>query len=147
MWGLLRIILLIGNVLLLGIGRGEDRLSVYGLAIFLALNFVYLSGLGDQLIDLWFDAKENDLHQRADPKIGVLLRIILLIGNASILALLAYLISYKYTVYWPTTLSVVVIFVWETYGLLIFLALNFVYLLLANPSSDARRANRTTMHD
>ena len=83
MWGILRIVLLIGNVLFLasiayvisteGVGREEDRLPGYGLLIFLALNFVYLS-LGNQLfnwrasrlIDLWFDAKENELRQRAD---------------------------------------------------------------------------------
>jgi len=83
MWGLLRSILLIPSALILayiayvisteGIGREEDRLPAYGMLIFLVLNFVYLL-LGDQLfnwrvsrlIDLWFDAKENELRQRAD---------------------------------------------------------------------------------
>jgi uncharacterized membrane protein len=134
MWGLLRTILMFGNVLLLGVGRGEDRLSVYGLTIYLALNLVYLI-LGDQLFNwrasrlIEFDAKENELSQRADPKMAVLLRIILLIGNASLLALLAYVISYKYTTVYR-----------ETYGLLIFLALNFVYLLLGR--LDAKESDR-----
>jgi hypothetical protein len=84
MWGPLRIILLIANTALLvtlaylystrGLPSGEDRLPIYGITIFLALNFVYLLLLDKQvlnrrfsrLIDLWFDAKENELRQRVN---------------------------------------------------------------------------------
>jgi hypothetical protein len=86
MWGLLRIILLIGNALLLAwIGylfftashtstKWWEYLFAYGLMTCLALNFVYLllrEGKGAnwrilRLIGLWFDAKESELRQRAD---------------------------------------------------------------------------------
>jgi hypothetical protein len=81
MRGLLRIILLVVNALVLawvayqystlGLPRGEDRLPVYAMTIFLVLNFVYLlpgnqlfNWRASRLIDLWFDAKENELHKR-----------------------------------------------------------------------------------
>jgi hypothetical protein len=77
---LLRIILLVGNASLLALFAYQINYEymqpdwrMYGLSIFLTLNFVYL-GLADQpsngrifrLIGLWFDAKESELRQRAD---------------------------------------------------------------------------------
>jgi hypothetical protein len=83
MWGVLRIILLVGTALLLvwvayeystlGLPRDRERLPVYGMTIFLVLNFVYLlpgnqlfNWRASRLIDLWFDAKENELRKRID---------------------------------------------------------------------------------
>ena len=83
MWGLLRIVLLIANAALMvffaylysnkGPPQGGEALPVYGIAIFLVLNFVYLllsNQLPDwrifRLISLWFDAKESELRQRAN---------------------------------------------------------------------------------
>jgi hypothetical protein len=53
----------------------SDYLSMGGMFIYLGLNFVYLL-LGNtwpgfrwrvfRLVDLWFDAKESELRQRAD---------------------------------------------------------------------------------
>ena len=76
---LLRIILLIGNASILAgfayetYEHGQPNRQLYGLLIFLALNFVYLlladqpsSGRIFRLIGLWFDAKESELRQRAN---------------------------------------------------------------------------------
>jgi hypothetical protein len=57
----------------------------------------------------------------------MLLRIILLIGSASLLAFFAYQINYEHM--HPD---------WRMYGLMIFLSLNFVYLLLGNRPSSGR---------
>ena len=81
MWGPLRIVLLIGNAVLLAWlgyriakyppGTGDQFLLPL-LVPCLALNFIYLL-LGNRpsnfrifrLIDLWFDAKESELRRRA----------------------------------------------------------------------------------
>jgi len=84
MWGLLRIILLIGNAVFLAwlayriatipapSTRDPQFWLGWGIVICLALNFVYLLLNKDpnwrvfRLIDLWFDAKESELRQRAN---------------------------------------------------------------------------------
>jgi hypothetical protein len=77
MWDFLRIILLIGNALVLAwlayIFITEENLlpSFYALTIVFALNVVYLLSISSKwrvsrLIDLWFDAKENELRKRID---------------------------------------------------------------------------------
>ena len=84
MSGLLRIILLVGNAVLfawLGYIVATDPepatdpqfLLACGVLTFLALNFVYvllanqpLNWRALRLIDLWFDAKDSELRQRAD---------------------------------------------------------------------------------
>jgi hypothetical protein len=80
MWGILRIVLLIGNTLLFVVlasdiagasHRDPEIWIAWGILICLALNFVYLlahkgsSGRIFRLIGLWFDAKESELRRRA----------------------------------------------------------------------------------
>jgi len=62
-----------------------------------------------------------NFDQTNKAKMAVLLRIILLIGNASLLAFFVTVISDKH--FTPD---------WRTYTLLIFLGVNFVYLLLGS---------------
>ena len=84
MWGLLRIILLVGNALIFAwlaylfatnIGLPKDPQSWFGLGVLIcsALNVLYLLLANRtpnwrifRLISLWFDAKESELRQRAD---------------------------------------------------------------------------------
>jgi len=88
MWGPLRVVLLIGNAVLLALfvyyvgphftdPEQEQSTAQYlvasGSLIFLVLNLVYLlqgkqgpSWRVFRLIGLWFDAKEGELRQRAD---------------------------------------------------------------------------------
>jgi hypothetical protein len=91
MWGLLRILLLIGNAVYLALWvyflisqppyahrEWWEYLGAYGLLTLFALNLVYLlldkgrswSSFSNwrifRLIGLWFDAKESELRQRAD---------------------------------------------------------------------------------
>jgi hypothetical protein len=80
MWDLLRGFLLICNAAvsvclayIVTVARNEQFWFALGMLTLLALNFIYVL-LGNRpsnlrifrLIDLWFDAKESELRQRAD---------------------------------------------------------------------------------
>jgi hypothetical protein len=78
MWGLVRIILLIGNATLIALlvrqginagrpPRSDEVLPFFGVAAFLVLKSNQPSNWRIfRLIGLWFDAKESELRQRVD---------------------------------------------------------------------------------